>query len=798
MSNDFESEMYVINKDNKREPICLKKIHEKIERLSFGLDLKYVDIEELVKKVLNGVYLGVKTTELDQLTAEIASTKIIKHPDYSKLAARIIVDNLHRATKTKILDIADELYNYHSITGKSRPLLSEETYQIIKKHHSRIDFEIDFKRDFEFTYFGLKTLEKTYLFRNETKTIERPQHMFMRVSIGIHGDDIERIIETYHLMSQRYFIHATPTLFNAGKKNQQLSSCFLLTVTEDTLEGVYETLNRCALISKTGAGIGLSIHNLRASGSFISGTNGTSNGIVPVLRVFDCTARYVDQGGNKRPGAFAIYLEPWHSDILDFLNLKKNTGKEELRARDLFYALWIPDLFMKRVEKNEEWTLMCPNEAPGLQDVWGKEFEELYEKYEKEGRGKKKYPAQKIWQEIVTSQIETGTPYILYKDSCNRKSNQQNLGTIKCSNLCTEIIQYVSKDEIAVCNLASIGLPMFVTDSKTFNFKLLHSITKKIAFNLNRIIDRNFYPLEEAKTSNLKHRPLGIGVQGLADVFMMMGLSFGSEKAHNLNTEIFETIYHAALSMSCELAESEGVYPSYQNSPISKGLLQCDLWNVNPPNTETNDWDNLRKKIAKYGVRNSLLVAPMPTASTSQILGFNETTEPYQSNIYIRRVLSGEFQIVNRHLVKELCELNLWNDTIRTQLIADNGSLQRIACIPQKIKDIYRTTWEISQKTIINMAVKRAPYIDQSQSLNIHLPEPTYTKLTSMHFYGWKAGLKTGMYYLRTKPASEAIKFTIDQEQLSSIRKKENVESVLLTEQKQCKIDDPFCFNCGS
>jgi ribonucleoside-diphosphate reductase subunit M1 len=586
--------------------------------------------------------------------------------------------------------------------------------------------------------------------------------MLMRVAVGIHGNDIDAAIETYDMMSERWFTHASPTLFNAGTRRPQLSSCFLLTMTEDSIEGIYDTLKLCANISKSAGGIGLNVHCIRARGSFIAGTNGLSNGLVPMLRVYNNTARYVDQGGNKRPGAFAIYLEPWHADVFDFLDLKKNTGKEEQRARDLFYALWIPDLFMKRVETNDNWSLMCPDECPGLADVWGDEFEELYTRYEQEGRARSVVKAQKLWFAILESQVETGTPYMLYKDSCNRKSNQQNLGTIKCSNLCTEVVEYSSPDEVAVCNLASIALPRFVTAERQYDFKKLYEVTKVVTRNLNKIIDVNYYPVPEAQKSNFRHRPIGIGVQGLADAFILMRYAFDSEEASVLNKQIFETIYYAALEASCEIAQLFGPYETYEGSPVSKGILQQDMWDVPDPESLW-DWKQLREDIAKHGVRNSLLVAPMPTASTAQILGNNESIEPYTSNIYTRRVLSGEFQVVNSHLMNDLASLGLWNSEMKQKIIAHNGSVQNIDEVPDDLKVLYKTVWEISQKTLINMAADRGAFIDQSQSFNVHMAEPNYGKLTSMHFYGWKKGLKTGMYYLRSRPAANAIQFTIDQ-----------------------------------
>jgi ribonucleoside-diphosphate reductase alpha chain len=687
------------------------------------------------------------------------------------------------------------LYEYKDPkTNENASLLSKETYEVIQKNAELLDSVIIYDRDFSYDYFGFKTLEKSYLLKLYGKIVERPQQMLMRVAVGIHQNDIDSVIQTYHLLSEKWFTHATPTLFNAGTPKPQLSSCFLLTMQEDSVEGIYDTLKQCAKISQSAGGIGLSIHNIRATGSYIKGTNGVSNGIVPMLRVFNDTARYIDQGGNKRKGSFAIYLEPWHADIFDFLQLRKNHGKEELRARDLFYALWIPDLFMEKVEQNDDWCLFCPNESPGLSEVYGDDFVKLYEQYEREGRFRKKVKAQELWFEILEAQVETGTPYMLYKDHVNRKSNQKNLGTIKLSNLCTEIVEYTAKDEVAVCNLASIALPKFIVNGE-FDHEKLFEVTKVITNNLNKIIDINYYPVEEARNSNLRHRPIGIGVQGLADVFILLGMPFESDKAKQLNREIFETIYFGAVTASKDLAKEQGTYESYKGSPISKGVFQFDMWNVTPTNRW--DWESLRKSVQQYGVRNSLLLAPMPTASTSQILGNNECFEPYTSNIYTRRVLSGEFVVVNKHLMKDLVRLGLWNETIKNQLIQANGSVQNIPTMPQDIKDLYKTVWEISQKTIIDMAADRGAYICQSQSLNIHLQEPNFGKLTSMHFYAWKKGLKTGMYYLRTKAATDAIKFTVDKTQLEQAtptpQDASNAQAIA------CSLDNPdSCELCSS
>jgi ribonucleoside-diphosphate reductase subunit M1 len=652
--------------------------------------------------------------------------------DNLTLTISIAVSNLHKQTKKQFSQVVHDLYTYvNPKNNKPSPMISKETYETVMAHAEELDSAIIYDKDFNYNYFGFKTMERSYLLRINGKVAERPQHMIMRVAVGVHGKDIEKVIETYNLMSTKHFTHASPTLFNAGTPNPQLSSCFLVTMKDDSIEGIYDTLKTCAMISKTAGGIGLNIHCIRATGSYIAGTNGTSNGIIPMLRVFNNTARYVDQGGNKRPGAFAIYMEPWHADVFEFLDLRKNHGKEEVRARDLFYALWISDLFMKRVEANEEWTLFCPNEAPGMHEVYGEEFEALYTKYEKEGRGRKTIKAQKLWYAILESQTETGNPFMLYKDACNRKSNQKNLGTIKCSNLCTEIVEYSAPDEVAVCNLASIALPTFI-DHGEFNFQKLHDVTKVVAFNLNKIIDVNYYPVPEARKSNMRHRPIGIGVQGLADAFLALRMPFDSTDAKHLNIQIFETIYHAAVEASTELASREGPYETFQGSPASKGQLQYDLWGVTP--TDLWNWDDLKEKVVKHGLRNSLLVAPMPTASTSQILGFNECFEPYTSNIYSRRVLAGEFQVVNPWLLRDLVDLGLWSDNMKNRIIADNGSIQNIPNIPQELKAMYKTVWELSQKTIIDMAADRGAFIDQSQSLNIHIKDPSFGKITSMHF----------------------------------------------------------------
>lgn len=752
--------MYVIKRDGNRESVKFDKVTARIQKLCYGLDPTHVTPINVAMKVIEGIYEGVTTSELDNLAAETAASLTTKHPDYALLASRIAVSNLHKNTNKSFSKTMELLYNYiDPKTGKKAPLIADDVHEIIQKNAQELDSTIIYDRDFGYDYFGFKTLERSYLLKLNGQVAERPQHMIMRVAVGIHKDDIASAIETYNLMSERWFTHATPTLFNAGTPKPQMSSCFLLTVKDDSIDGIYDTLKSCAKISQSAGGIGLSIHNIRATGSYIRGTNGTSNGIIPMLRVFNDTARYVDQGGGKRKGSFAIYLEPWHADIYEFLDLRKNTGKEEARARDLFTAMWTPDLFMKRVEENSTWSLFCPNEAPGLADCWGAEFEALYTRYEQEGKARKTIQARELWTAIIDSQIETGNPYMLYKDACNSKSNQQNLGTIKSSNLCTEIIEYTAPDEIAVCNLASIALPRFVEDGK-FDHQKLFDITYVITKNLNKIIDRNFYPVAEARNSNMRHRPIGIGVQGLADAFILMRFPFDSPEAVQLNKEIHETIYYASMTASKDLAKVDGPYESYKGSPVSKGIFQFDMWNVTP--SPRWEWNVLKEEVIKHGVRNSLLLAPMPTASTSQILGNNECFEPYTSNIYSRRVLSGEFVIVNKHLLKDLVKLGIWNDSLKNKIIIANGSVQGIAEIPDNVKALYKTVWEISQKVIINMAADRGAYICQSQSLNLFVQDANFAKLSSMHFYGWKAGLKTGMYYLRTKAAADAIKFTVD------------------------------------
>jgi ribonucleoside-diphosphate reductase alpha chain len=824
--------MYVIKRDGRRESVKFDKVTARIERLCYGLDPIFIQPVEVAMKVVSGIYDGVTTSELDNLAAETSASMTTKHPDYATLAARIAISNLHKNTLKSFSGTMKLLYQYvDPKTAENASLVSKETWKVIQSNAALLDSSIIYDRDFGYDYFGYKTLEKSYLMKLNGKIVERPQHMLMRVSVGIHGENIEKAIETYNLLSERWFTHATPTLFNAGTPKPQLSSCFLLTMKDDSIDGIYDTLKQTAKISQSAGGIGLSIHNIRATGSYIKGTNGTSNGIIPMLRVFNDTARYVDQGGGKRKGSFAIYLEPWHADIFDFLDLKRNHGKEELRARDLFFALWIPDLFMKKVEANEDWSLFCPHECPGLSDCYGDEFERLYDKYESEGRARRKVSAQELWFEILESQVETGTPYILFKDSANKKSNQKNLGTIKSSNLCTEIIEYTAPDEVAVCNLASIALPKFVNNIDTnkveFDFKKLYDITKVITRNLNKIIDVNYYPVPEAEKSNKRHRPIGIGIQGLADAFILMRMPFDSQLAQQLNKDIFETIYFAAMESSMELALEEGKYETWEGSPISKGEFQFDMWGVSP-DSGLWDWEDLRAKVIKNGVRNSLLLAPMPTASTSQILGNNECFEPYTSNIYTRRVLSGEFVVVNKHLLRDLVKIGLWNDAMKNKLIGANGSVQNISEIPDHLKDLYKTAWEIKQKTLIDMSADRGAFICQSQSLNIFMMDPNFAKLTSMHFYSWKAGLKTGMYYLRTKAAVDAVKFTVDRQAIAETtpvtekfeekplnyeayakeneaKAKEAAASFQLSEEEQkyaamqCSLDNPEgCEMCGS
>jgi ribonucleoside-diphosphate reductase alpha subunit len=785
--------MYVVKRDNRKEAVKFDKITARIIKMCYGLD-PLVSPEAVAMKVIEGIYDGVTTSDLDNLAAEVAAAKTIDHPDYALLASRIAVSNLHKETKKTFSETMEDLYRYiDPKTNEPAALLADDVYQIIMENKDILDSSIIYDRDFRYDYFGFKTLSRSYLLKLKGEIAERPQQMLMRVSVGIHKNDISSAIKTYNLMSEGWFTHATPTLFNAGTPKPQMSSCFLLTAKEDSISGIYDTLKSCAQISQSAGGIGLSIHDIRATGSYIKGTNGTSNGIVPMLRVFNDTARYVDQGGGKRKGSFAIYLEPWHADVFDFLDLKKNHGKEEQRARDLFYALWIPDLFMKRVKENGEWTLMCPKECPGLSDTYGAEFEALYTKYEAEGKGRKTIKAQDLWFKVLESQIETGTPYMLYKDAANGKSNQQNLGTIKSSNLCTEIMEYTAPDEVAVCNLASVALPKFVTEDGQFDHEKLFDVTYTATINLNKIIDENFYPVEEAKNSNLRHRPIGIGVQGLADAFILMRFPFESDEARTLNKEIFETLYYASMTASKDLAKVDGPYETYAGSPVSKGVFQFDMWGVTP--SSRWEWDVLKAEVKEHGVRNSLLLAPMPTASTAQILGNNECFEPYTSNVYTRRVLSGEFIVVNKHLLKDLVKEGLWTKEMRQTLMSTNGSIQNINNIPQELKDLYKTAWEISQKAIIDLSADRGAFICQSQSLNIFMENANFGKLTSMHFYGWEKGLKTGMYYLRTKAATDAIKFTVDKSMVNMDADTEEDSKEAIA----CSIDNPDdCEMCGS
>ncbi|KAH9586182.1 Ribonucleotide reductase large subunit [Trypanosoma melophagium] len=779
------------------QPFDSEKVYARLSRVTTGLDMEYIDLKRLTETVADGVYDEIPTVELDKLVAETAAYSVTKHPHYGLMGGRLCVTALHKVTNSSVLETFSILYKHiaHG-TGRHAPLISDAVWDIVQRRHEELQKIIDYERDMRFEFFGYRTLERSYLLRverarGEMDIVERPQHMFLRVALGIHGENLDRVKETYDLMSKGFFTHATPTLFNSGTPYPQMSSCFLVAMQEDSIEGIYDTLKQCAVISKMAGGIGVHVHNIRSAGSYIAGTNGTSNGLVPMLRVWNNTARYVDQGGGKRKGAFAIYLEPWHGDIFNFLLLKKNTGKEDQRARDLFYALWIPDLFMERVEKRDKWTLMDPNTAPGLSDCYGEEFNALYERYEKEGRGVKTIQAQDLWFAILESQMETGVPFMLYKDACNKKSNQKNIGVIKCSNLCTEIMEYSSKEEIAVCNLASIALPRFIDEEKNdFNHQRLYEVTKIVTRNLNKVIDMNYYPLPEARNSNMRNRPIGIGVQGLADLFTILRLPFTSSKAKDMNEEIFETIYYAAVEASVDLAEEEGPYERFSGSPASEGLLQFDLWGKKPRSGRWN-WDALKERVKKSGMRNSLLLAPMPTASTSQILGNNECFEPFTSNIYVRRVLSGEFPVVNKYLVMDLVRCGLWNDDMRNQIIAYNGSVQNIKEIPSDLKELYKVVWEIRQRDLIDMAADRGKYVDQSQSLNLFLEKPTSSQLTSMHFYTWKSGLKTGMYYLRSKPAADAIKFTLDPKTLKEIK---NSGGSTPTSSRQ----EDECLSCGS
>ena len=795
--------MQVVNRKGEREDVRFDAIHEKLVKLAEGLDSTWVDPGHVTKLTIEGLYDGVTTRELDQLAAETSASLASHHPDYSRLAARICVDDLHRSTKETFTDVITDLREYiDPESNKHAPLISAEVYEIIMANADLLNNHIDYSRDHNYDYFGFKTLERSYLLKLNGEVAERPQHMLMRVAVGIHHTNLEKALHTYDLMSQGYFTHATPTLFNSGTPMPQMSSCFLLTMQDDSLDGIYDTLKQCALISKSAGGIGLSIHHVRSKGSYIKGTNGTSNGIVPMLRVFNDTARYVDQGGGKRKGSIAVYLEPWHPDILQFLDLKKNHGKEEMRARDLFYAMWTPDLFMQRVEDNGDWSFFCPNECPGLQDVYGAEFKAMYEDYERRGMARETVPARVVWDKIVEAQIETGTPYMLYKDAANEKSNQKNLGTIRSSNLCTEIMEYTAKDEVAVCNLASIALPKFVNMSDgVFDHQLLYDVTYHATGNLNRVIDVNYYPVEEARNSNMRHRPIGLGVQGLADVFAMLKLPFESPAARALNKEIFETIYFAACTASKDAAVAEGPYSTFEGSPASQGLLQFDLWGMDAHSGRW-DWDSLKAEIMDKGMRNSLLLAPMPTASTSQILGNNECFEAFTSNLYVRRTLSGEFVVLNKHLVRDLIAEDMWSLEMKDDILRHKGSIQGIHRIPEYIRDLYKTTWEIKQRHVLDMAADRGAYIDQSQSLNIHMVDANPAKVTSMHFYGWKQGLKTGMYYLRTKAAADAIQFTVEastKEDQTVGGLAERADDADSLEAIACSLDSPDdCLMCGS
>jgi len=789
--------MEVIKRDGSRERVKLDKILNRVKKQSYGLNMDYIEPMEIAKKVIHGLYDGISSVELDTLAAETAAALTPTHPDYSILASRICVTSLHKRTPKSFSSVIEQLYNYvDPKTGLKAPMIADDVYEIIVNNSKDIDSQIIADRDLDYDYFGFKTLEKSYLLKIDGLPAERPQQMLMRVAIGIHKEDLASAYKTYDLMSQGYFTHATPTLFNSGTRRPQLSSCFLVSMDDDSIQGIYKTLSDVAQISKNAGGIGLHIHNVRGTGAYIRGTNGTSNGIIPMLKVFNETARYVDQGGGRRKGSFAIYLEPWHCDVEDFLNLRKNHGKEEMRARDLFLALWTPDLFMQRVKEDGEWTLFSPDEAPGLDDVYGEDFVKLYTKYEQEGRGRKTIKAQELWYKIIEAQIETGTPYMLYKDAANIKSNQKNLGTIKSSNLCTEIMEYSDSKETAVCNLASIALPKFIIPGKKpkYDLNALKDIAYTATINLNRVIDVNYYPTKETKTSNMKHRPIGIGVQGLADTFAILKIPFESEEAKNLDRDIFEAIYYGAMCASVDLAEKEGAYQTFKGSPLSKGLFQFDLWNESP--STRWDWEELRERVLTHGARNSLLLAPMPTASTSQILGNNECFEPFTSNIYIRKTLSGEFPVVNKHLVKDLVKLNMWDDNLRDKIIINNGSVQDIAEIPDEIKIIYKTAWEMSQKIIIDHAAARAPFICQSQSMNLFVQDANFAKLSSAHFYGWDKGLKTGSYYIRTKAATTAIKgLGIDLSKNQELPKSEEDNYSDLT----CSIDNPEdCEACGS
>lgn len=787
VQNQNEEEMFVLKRNGTVEIVSFDKILNRIKKIGHEVNLK-INYTTLAMKVIDQLYNKISTTKIDELSAQQCASMASIHHDYNVLAGRIIVSNHHKNTSASFSSVMEELYNCKDKHGNHSPLVSSDLIYITRTNADFLDALCDYSRDYLIDYFGFKTLERAYLMKINGRTVERPQHMFLRVSIGIHGSNMDKVVETYQYMSQKYFTHATPTLFNAGTPHPQLSSCYLLAMESDSIDGIYNTLKDCAMISKWAGGIGLHIHNIRATGSNIRKTNGTSNGIVPMLRVFNNTAKYVDQGGGRRNGSFAIYLEPWHADVEAFLQMRKNHGDEEMKARDLFYALWMPDLFMQRVKAGGKWTLMCPDECPGLADVYGDAFVSLYESYENAGKGRKTMNARDLWFQILDSQMETGTPYIVYKDASNKKSNQQNVGTIKSSNLCSEIIEYSDENETAVCNLASIALPMFVdktTNPPTFDYENLHKITRIVAYNLNRIIDVNFYPTEKTRRSNMRHRPIGIGVQGLADVFMMMNLPFGSEKSREINKHIFETIYHAAVEESCSIAEKSCPYSTFDGSPASKGLLQFDLWGVQHNNDRYN-WTELKERVVKHGLRNSLLLAPMPTASTSQILGFNECIEPITSNIYSRRTLAGEFIISNKYLMNDLMKLDMWNEKVKNNIIANNGSIQQIESIPAEIREKYRTVWEMPMRDLIDMAADRGIYICQSQSLNLWQQDPNYNTLTSMHFYAWSKGLKTGIYYLRRRGRHQAQQFTIEPE-------KKATETTTSQEK-----EDEICVSCSA
>ena len=825
--------MYVTKRDGSKEAVRFDKISNRIKKMTYGLNTDFVDWMGISQKVIAGIFDGISTVELDNLAAETAASLIPSHPDYSILASRIAVSRLHKTTKKKFSETIEDLYEYiDPETGKPAGLINDETFEAIQQNREKFDSAIIHDRDFNFEYFGFKTLEKSYLLKMHGMTAESPQHMYMRVAAGIWGSDIKSALKTYELLSTHMMTHATPTLFNAGTKKPQLSSCFLLTMQDDSIAGIYKTLTDVALISQNAGGIGLAIHNIRSTNSYIRGTNGKSNGIVPMLKVFNETARYVDQGGGKRKGSFAIYLEPWHADVEDFLDLRKNTGKEERRARDLFLALWIPDLFMERVENDQEWSLFSPSEVPGLHEIYGQEFIEKYTQAENSGKARKVVKARELWAKILESQIETGTPYILFKDSANRKSNQQNLGTIKSSNLCCEIIEYTDKDEQAVCNLASIAVNKFLrsTDARTnriargkceVDHQLLYDVSYQTAINLNRVIDVNFYPTPETYRSNMRHRPIGIGIQGLADLFAVMGISFTSQEAKKVNSEVFETIYYAAMTASKDLAKKNGAYETFAGSPLSEGKFQFNLWQVNDEELSGRwDWAKLRKDVLKHGARNSLLLAPMPTASTAQIMGNNEAFEPFTSNIYTRRTLSGEFIIINKHLVKDLISLGLWSEDMKNMIIINKGSVQNIPNIPDDIKEIYKTVWEIKQKDLIEMSADRGKFICQSQSLNLFIENVNAAKLTAAHFHSWRQGLKTGMYYLRTKAAVDALsglgidtsKYKAIPEEAPAVETKKesapasfkiNEDLKALADQTMndltCSLDNPDdCLSCGS